>query len=162
MKMNNGIGGTANKVPKFQVNNLGKTTSLKPAAAGRLNNLKPAPNVSKIQMNYAKDKYGPAVVKVDPKSNAFNDRQKQSKDADDDKLRGLFGYPNQFKSNTDGVKNDNRYLDEFENLFLKPNAFDDNGLLKNLNEEFIRQEFAQPGENSSHFAVKEFMNAGFE
>ena len=36
-------------------------------------------------------------------------------------------------------KSDNKYISEFESLFLKPNVtFDEGGALRNLNEEFIR------------------------
>lgn len=77
-------------------------------------------------------------------------------------MRGLFGEVKNYQVTTDIVKTENKYISEFENIFLKPSmtVFDENGHLKNLNEEFIRQELA--GTEANHFVVKEFMTVGSE
>lgn len=59
--------------------------------------------------------------KLDP---IVDNTQQVSHDTDNEKLRGLFGYPDSKFTRTS-----NKYLDEFENMFLKPSMtmFDDNG-----------------------------------
>lgn len=95
-------------------------------------------------MNFAKDKYGPVSIKIDSKQDQILNKQEFTKDEDTSQLRGLFGHPNQINLTPDIVKSENKYISNFENIFLKPSAtvFDENGHLKNLNEEFIRQELA--------------------
>ena len=89
-------------------------------------------------MNFTNDKYG--LFTFNKESNDFVDKQQQTKDEDDFKLRGLFGVnPKSSDLDLDIGKSDNKYISEFESLFLKPNVtFDEGGALRNLNEELIR------------------------